>query len=185
MWGWNPGSPVKETEMIPQDHRDRDNRADSYAEPNSCFSDSSDSLNSLNSLNSMKVLLDLEKTPIRPRSGNLLSDLLDSIVFSCSQGKSHLDFRIILNPPLAKVSIIVSTIDAMQKLALLNKAASWEMLWRPDCNCKGIFFCVECSDCIDGWEVSLLQVCFHCITNPIINLAGVKTSSIKMLFFRV
>ena len=53
MWGW--------TEMIPLDHRDRANRVD----PNSCFSDSSDSLNSLNSLNSMKVLLYLEKTPLK------------------------------------------------------------------------------------------------------------------------
>ena len=61
MWGWNPGSPVLETEVIPQDHRDRGNRADPYTEPNSCFSDSSDSLNSLNS---MKVPLHLEKTPL-------------------------------------------------------------------------------------------------------------------------
>ena len=50
--------------MIPQNHRDRGNRADPYTEPNSCFSDSSDSLNSLNSLNSMKVPLHLEKTPL-------------------------------------------------------------------------------------------------------------------------
>ena len=53
--------------MIPQDHRDRGNRADPYTEPNSCFSDSSDSLNSLNSLNSMKVQLHLEKTPSRQK----------------------------------------------------------------------------------------------------------------------
>ena len=47
--------------MIPQDHRDRANRADPYTEPNSCFSDSSDSLNSLNSLT---VPLHLEKSPM-------------------------------------------------------------------------------------------------------------------------
>ena len=47
---------------------------------------------------------------------------------------------------------------------------------------QGFFFCVECSNCMGGWECFWLQVCFHCITNPIINLAGVKTSSIKCYF---
>ena len=56
--------------MIPLDHRDTGNRADPYAEPNSCFSDSSDSLNSLNSLNSAKVLLHLEKTPLMSKPSN-------------------------------------------------------------------------------------------------------------------
>ena len=59
--GWNPGSPVWETETLPLSHRATGNRADPYIEPNSCLSDFSDSLNSLNSL---KVLLHLEKTPL-------------------------------------------------------------------------------------------------------------------------
>ena len=57
--GWNPGSPVSETETLPLSHRATGNKAD--PEPYSCLSDFSDSLNSLNS---MKVLLYLEKTPL-------------------------------------------------------------------------------------------------------------------------
>ena len=57
--GWNPGSTVQETETLPLSLRSTSNRADPYAEPNSCLSDFSDSLNSLNS---MKDLLHLEKT---------------------------------------------------------------------------------------------------------------------------
>ena len=59
--GWNPGSPVWETETLPLSHRATGNRPDPYTEPNSCLSDFSDSLNSLNS---MKVLFHLEKTPL-------------------------------------------------------------------------------------------------------------------------
>ena len=62
--------------MIPLDHRDTDNRANPYTEPNSRFSDSSDSLNSLNST---KVPLHLQKTPFFTcYYDNLLPVQLDS-----------------------------------------------------------------------------------------------------------
>ena len=64
--GWDPGSPVQETETPPLYHRDNCNRADPHTEPNSASDDFSDSLNFLNSVNSMKVLLHLEKTPLKP-----------------------------------------------------------------------------------------------------------------------
>ena len=56
---------MQETETLPLSHRVTGNRADPHTEPNSCLSDFTDSLNSLNSLNLMKVLLQLEKTPLR------------------------------------------------------------------------------------------------------------------------
>ena len=84
--------------MIPLDLRARGNRADPYAEPNSCFSDSSDSLNSLNSLNSMKVPLHLEKTPLYLKVSHERVESCEVSVFNWISGFTVLELE--KNTPL-------------------------------------------------------------------------------------
>ena len=126
--------------MIPQDHRDRGNRADPYTEPNSCFSDSSDSLNSLNS---MKVPLHLEKTPVynnedRLRNTQCLTSMWliwqnvysEKTVYPASLYGVHqvIDYVESLALLLTLISVLELMRDCYSQVAMIIIASSWSLL---------------------------------------------------------